>query len=87
MPIRFENDLAALEGACAVEEAEPLLEWARATIRPTVDLSACTHMHAAVLQVLLAARARVAVPPTDAFLARVCAGALPSDARTEEPVS
>ncbi len=72
MPIRFEEDRAVLEEVCTVEEAEPLLDWLRgADDARSVDLSACSHAHTAVIQVLLAAKPRVAAPPKDAVLARV----------------
>ncbi len=70
MPIRFDPDLARFEAACTAEEALPLAEWLEAAAAPRVDLSACTELHTALLQLLLAARPALAAAPEDAFLAR-----------------
>ncbi len=69
MPVAMNDDLAVFEGACAVEEAEPLLAWLRETPDAAVDLSRCAALHAALAQVLLAARPRVVAPPADPVLA------------------
>ncbi|MBK1838130.1 hypothetical protein JHL17_11970 [Azospirillum sp. YIM B02556] len=71
MPIRYDADLACFEAACTVEDTLPLAEWLEATAAPRVDLSACTELHTALLQLLLAARPAVTAGPEDAFLARV----------------
>lgn len=71
MPIRYDADLARFEAACTVEDALPLAEWLEATAAPRVDLSACTDLHTALLQLLLAGRPTVTAGPEDAFLARV----------------
>lgn len=70
MPIRYDDDLARFEAACTVDEALPLAEWLEATAAPRVDLSACTDLHTALLQLLLAARPAVDGAAADAFLAR-----------------
>lgn len=69
MPIRYDADLARFEAACTAEDALPLAEWLEATASPRVDLSGCTELHTALLQLLLAARPAVAAGPEDAFLA------------------
>ncbi len=69
MPLTLEDDLAILSDAVTVEEAEPLWQWLQRCPRGRVDLAAVTHVHTAVLQLLLAARPAVAVPFTDPFLA------------------
>jgi hypothetical protein len=58
-----------LSGRCGVEDAETLL--ARLSDRPgaTVDWRSCEGAHAAVVQVLLAARPPLRGPPADSFLA------------------
>lgn len=70
MPVRFDSDLARFEAACTVEDALPLAEWLEAAAAPRVDLSACTELHTALLQLLLAARPALAAAPADVFLAR-----------------
>lgn len=70
MAIRFEGTTARFDGACSAEEALPLLEWLEATPGARVDLSGCTALHTALLQVLLAIRPAVAAGPEEDFLKR-----------------
>jgi hypothetical protein len=69
MTIEFRKNLALFHDVVTVEEAEPLLEWLQRKPAGRVDLSACTHLHAANLQVLMAARANVKVWPKDTSFA------------------
>jgi hypothetical protein len=80
MAIRYEADLARLEQDCAVEEALDLADWLRGQADPAVDMSACTHLHTAVLQTLLALRPRLVAPPAEPFLARWLTSLLESSA-------
>jgi hypothetical protein len=73
MTIRYLKKHAALEGHIGVDDAEPLAQWLLKQPKPTVHLGKCEHVHAAVLQVLLALRPQVAKPPADALLAGVLA--------------
>lgn len=57
-----ENRLLASE-LVSVEDAERLLEWLLEHPDGQVDLSACTHLHAANLQVLMAAQPHIAAWP------------------------
>lgn len=68
MPIRYLKKHAALEGAVTAEDAEALGQWLREQARPAVHLGKCGHVHAAVLQVLLALAPRVAAPSADPWL-------------------
>jgi hypothetical protein len=70
MPIHFMKNVACCKGVCTVEEAEPLLQWLQDQPRGKVKLKECTHLHTAILQVLLAANAAVTLPPQDPELAR-----------------
>ncbi len=54
MPIRYLKKHAALEGHVGVDDAEALARWLAAQSAPAVHLGRCEHVHAAVLQVLLA---------------------------------
>jgi hypothetical protein len=76
MPVTLKEGLAVFEGACAVEEAEPLLHWLRDTPDAAVDLAGCDALHAALAQLLLAARPRLAAPPPDPVLAAALAAPL-----------
>lgn len=80
MSIRYEDRHAVLDGHVAVEDAEALARWLGERTEPAVDLGAVEHVHAAVLQVLLALRPRLLAPPADAWLARALdAAGLPRD--------
>jgi hypothetical protein len=69
MAIRYLKKHAALEGQVTAEDAEALSLWLREQARPTVHLGQCEHVHAAVLQVLLALQPRISAAPADAWLA------------------
>jgi hypothetical protein len=57
-----------LSGVCPIEDAEPLLRLLTERAGATVDWGGCEQAHAAVIQVLLAARPRIVGHPTDSFL-------------------
>ncbi len=86
MPITLSERTASLEGVCPIEEAETLLEWLRNTAEPQVDLAACEHLHAAILQTLLALRPTIAAMSSDPLLARLLAGAGVASERIAERV-
>lgn len=69
MPIRYDDARAVFDGHVAVDDAEPLAQWLAVTPAGAVDLAACDHVHAAVLQVLMALRPPVAAAPADPWLA------------------
>jgi len=71
MGVRYLKKHAALEGVVSVEDAETLAQWLQRQPAPAVHLGKCEHLHAAALQVLLALRPAVNVPPADPWLARV----------------
>lgn len=78
MPIRYLKKHAAFDGVVTVEDAEDLTQWLRRQTVPAVHLGKCEHVHGAVLQVLLALKPSLCVPPVDPWLAAVLASALPS---------
>ncbi|MCD0416489.1 hypothetical protein LOC51_04610 [Rubrivivax sp. JA1024] len=69
MAIRYLKTHAVLEGHVGAEDAEALVAWIRRRKAPAVHLGDCEHLHAAVLQVLLALRPAVKVPPRERWLA------------------
>jgi hypothetical protein len=78
MPITYPDAVdgpAVFAQRCEAEEADALLDWLRRTPEPQADLGACTDLHTALAQLLLAAAARIAVPPPDGLLAACLAGA------------
>lgn len=68
MPIEYKRNQALFRDIATVEEAEGLLEWLHRKPTAKLHLGACTHLHPANLQVLMAAQRRVAVWPADAGL-------------------
>ncbi|ARE40326.1 hypothetical protein RGUI_2185 [Rhodovulum sp. P5] len=66
MPVLTEGEIARIEGVAAVEEAEALVAFLEAGGERRVDLSGATHIHTAVLQVLMAYQpATVALPQAE----------------------
>ena len=85
MPIRYAEDsppTAVFEGHCAPEEADGLLEWLRRTSEPAANLRACEAPHTALVQLLLAAKVRLAAAPADPILAACLEAHLPYAANT-----
>jgi hypothetical protein len=76
MSVRLDGDVIILEGSCRVEDAEPLLGWLQADRGRMVDLAGAEHLHAAVLQVLMALRPTIRGTAGDAFLQHWIAPAL-----------
>lgn len=76
MSVRIEQGVARLEGACGVEDAEPLFAALSAGRATAVDLSACEKLHGAAAQALLRFRVEITGWPTDAFLRDFVAPAL-----------
>jgi hypothetical protein len=69
MAVTYKRNVALFEDTVGVEEAEAFLAWLRKHPKPKLDLSACKHIHAAQLQVLMAARLPIASWPHDEALA------------------
>jgi len=68
MPIEFKKTRAVFRDVVSVEEAEGLLEWLQTRPTAKVDLSACSHLHTANLQVLMVAKTAISSWPKDAEL-------------------
>jgi hypothetical protein len=68
MSVRQTPGVAILSGRCGVEDAEVLQRLLSANPEATVECTACEHLHAAVLQVLLVAKPRVRGSPSGAFV-------------------
>ncbi|MDO8652212.1 MAG: hypothetical protein Q7R66_08490 [Undibacterium sp.] len=65
MAILYKKNIATFEGVVSVEEAEDLLQWSQKNPKGRADFTKCTHIHAADLQVLMAARMSIAAWPQD----------------------
>ena len=70
MPLEFRRNEVCLTGSCGAEDALELADWLTKHKRAKVSLAACTHLHTALLQTLLAYKPAVSVGPEDPFLAR-----------------
>jgi hypothetical protein len=68
MSVRLDGNVIFLEGPCRVEDAEPLLGWLQADRERMIDLTGAEHLHAAVLQVLMALRPPMRGTAGDTFL-------------------
>jgi anti-anti-sigma regulatory factor len=68
MPIEFKKSRVIFREEVSVEEAEGLLEWLQKRPAAKVDLSACSHMHTANLQVLMTAKTVISSWPKNAEL-------------------
>jgi hypothetical protein len=68
--VRLADHIIHLEGSCRVEDAEPLLRFLQEDRGRIVDLTAADHLHAAVLQILLALEPVTRTGNSDPFLAR-----------------
>jgi len=65
MPIEFKKNRVIFRDVARVEEAEALLEALQKKPSAKVDLSVCTHLHTANLQVLMVARPSIDSWPQD----------------------
>lgn len=77
MTIAWNDDVLACAGTLTVEDAEELLQALLHRPGARADLSACSHVHAASLQVLMAAGVRVQAWPEDPALCAWLRAALP----------
>ena len=69
MPVTYKKTVAVFEGVCTVEEAETMLAWLQDHPKARVNLKRCEHIHAALLQVLMATGVAVSAWPEDEALA------------------
>jgi hypothetical protein len=79
MAMTYKGNVAHFADTVGVEEAETFLAWLHKHPKPKLDLTACTHVHAAQLQVLMAARLPIAKWPHDAALTAWLKPALSED--------
>jgi hypothetical protein len=63
MAIEFIKSTAIFRDVVGVDEAESLLEWLQKKPSAKVNLAACSHLHPANLQVLMAAKAKIVAWP------------------------
>ena len=80
MTLRRDGATIHLEGECPVEEAEALTALLESPGTWAVELSACRHLHTALVQALLRYRPSIEGTPADPFLNRLV---MPALARAE----
>ena len=68
MAMTYQRNVARFADTVGIEEAETFLAWLHDHPKAKLDLTDCTHIHAAQLQVLMASRLRIAKWPRDAAL-------------------
>ncbi|HBG18210.1 MAG TPA: hypothetical protein DDY32_02760 [Desulfobulbaceae bacterium] len=78
MPITFKKDRVVFSDMASGEDAERLLEWLQKHPKGKIDLSECTHLQPANLQVLMAAKRSILAMPQDRLLADWLSSALQS---------
>ena len=76
MSVRIEQEIAWLEGACGVADAEPLYAALSQGQVTTVDLSVCKEIHAAVAQTLMKFPVKIVGEASDAFVRNLVTPAL-----------
>lgn len=82
MPFTTDKNQLSAGDQLSVEDAESLLEWLLKHPRGQLDLSACEHLHTASLQVLMAARPKIAAWPERQPLADWLTATLTEEAHT-----
>jgi hypothetical protein len=70
MAISYSETTVVIDGECGVEEAMPMLEFLQGHATARIDLRACTNLHSASLQVVMAVADRIASLPEEKFLSR-----------------
>ena len=87
MPIVLTETSAQFEDVCTVEDAMEFIEYLRKNESAKVDLSACTYLHTALLQLLRLARPHITAAPTDPFLARWADCGVTAESASVRPVA
>ena len=74
---RSDEGTVILDGVCAVEDAEPLLQMLQATPAAVVDWTQCRQLHTAVLQIIMASGVDPIEPCGDTWVRQWLASKLP----------
>ena len=70
MSVALNGGIIDLTAPCRIEDAEKLLAWLQENRNRSVDLTRAGHLHAAIVQILLAFRPRLIAPVSDPFVER-----------------
>jgi hypothetical protein len=90
MPLVLTGSSVRFEDVCTVEDAMEFIGYLRTSEMQDVDLSGCTYLHTALLQLLLRAKPHILAAAEDPFLARwsgLVSGVAVSISEREEPVA
>ena len=87
MPLVLTETSARFEDVCTVEDAMEFIEYLLKNQAAKVDLSACTYLHTALLQLLRLARPHITAAPNDPFLARWADCGVTTDSADVQPVA
>ena len=87
MSVSVEATIIRLHGSCGTEDVEPLILALEKTSPKPVDLTDAEHLHAAVLQTLLAYRPAISGSPRDSFVRTWLIPILTEAWRTNRPAS
>jgi hypothetical protein len=74
---RSDEGMVVLDGVCAVEDAEPLLQMLQATPGTAIDWTQCRQLHTAVFQVIMASGNVPVRPCGDVWIQQWLAPKLP----------
>ena len=69
MSVLVEADRVRLLGNCDLDDAETLLNFFQSQSGAQVDVSAATHLHAAIVQILMVQKPLLTGTSSDTFLA------------------
>jgi hypothetical protein len=78
MTITFKKGSVIFSDMAGGDDAESLLEWLQKHPKGKINLSACTHLHPAILQVLMAVKCSNYSKPKDRLFAAWIDSALQS---------
>lgn len=71
MPITYKTNVVVMEGVCSIDEGDQLLQWLIEHPKGKINLKQVTHIHTALLQILLCLHPFVSILPEDAKLRRL----------------
>ncbi|MCC4275762.1 hypothetical protein [Marinomonas communis] len=65
MPIIYKTNVAVFDGVCGIEEGDDLLQWFSEHPKGKINLKQSTHIHTALIQIIMCQQPTVSVTPED----------------------
>lgn len=87
MSLTVEGDVIRLHGNCGAEDVEPLISALEKTGLIRADLTDVEHLHAAILQTLLAYAPAISGSPRDSFVRTWLIPIIEAARRTDQPAT